>query len=196
MLFPAGLFFVLIPFLKSREKALVERPGGEGCIITANYSCVRTYSVPATAVVENQQTLLLLLFLTAEQYTLCICWYFATIFILFLIYIQPKEKKGNISSFCFIKQSTNRNACLLITLSVWSNEDMLWDCLFRIHRYGSKSLHIDYWRISLKLYLHKCRKKCMTENPNIYFFPCLHKKIGNKCVCFPPNEKNTKITNH
>lgn len=94
-------FFVLIPFLKSREKALVERPGGEGCIITANYSCVRTYSVPATAVVENQQTLLLLLFLTAEQYTLCICWYFATIFILFLIYIQPKEKKRKHQFFLF-----------------------------------------------------------------------------------------------
>lgn len=59
MLFPAVLSFsfLLIPFLKSREKGCGGGPGGEGCIISANYSRACTHSLPAAAL-ANQPALL------------------------------------------------------------------------------------------------------------------------------------------
>lgn len=77
-------------FWRAEKRLWCWGPGGAGCIITANYSCVCADCLPAAAV-ENQQTLLPLLSLTAEQYTICICCYFATIFILFLIFLPPKK---------------------------------------------------------------------------------------------------------
>lgn len=142
MLFPAGLFFWLIPFLKSREKALVERAWRWGLhyyrqlqlsAYILNTCCSsRKPADFTTSTLFDCRTI-------HSLHLLVLCYYIYS----FSYLHSAKRKKRNISSLCFIKQSTNRNACLLITLSVWSNEDMLWDCLFRIHRYGSKSLHID-----------------------------------------------------
>lgn len=47
MLFPAVLFFFAHPFSEEQRKGCGGGPGGEGCIITANYSCVCTDALPA-----------------------------------------------------------------------------------------------------------------------------------------------------
>lgn len=136
-------FFWLIPFLKSREKALVERARRWGLhyysqlqlsAYILNTCCSsRKPADFTTSTLFDCRTI-------HSLHLLVLCYY---IYSFSYLHSAKRKKKRNISSLCFIKQSTNRNACLLITLSVWSNEDMLWDCLFRIHRYGSKSLHID-----------------------------------------------------
>lgn len=93
MLFPAVLFFffvLLIPFLKSREKAVVLRARRCGLLYYSQLQ-LRVCRPSTCSGGRNQQTLRPLLSLTAEQYTICICCYFATIFILFLIFLQPKK---------------------------------------------------------------------------------------------------------
>lgn len=159
-------FFLLIPFLKSGEKALVERAWRWGLHYYSQLQLCAYILSTCCSSSRKPTDFTTSAFFDCRKihylHLLVLCYYIYSFS--YLHSAKRKKKKRNISSFCFIKQSTNSNACLLITLPVWSNEDMLWDCLFRIHRYGSKSLHIDYWQISLKLYRHQYQKKCMGEN--------------------------------
>lgn len=188
--FFAGLFSFFFAHSFSEEQRKRARRWGVALLQPFRLS-VRTYTLTCCSSSRSRKAAdftTFYFFSTAEQYTFCIYSAFS-----YLHSAKKKKKGANISSFCFIKQSTNRNAGVLITPSVWSNEDMLWDCLCRIHRYGSKSLHIDYWRISFKLYLHKSRKRCRTENPNIYCLPRLHKNREIKVFVLALNEEKNRI---